>query len=181
MGKGRRRKKSKEVGGGTRKVGGKKMASVVWVGEETEGERLGIGRDYGVTAARSSTLAWRIPWAEEPGRLQSTGSQRVGHELAARRSKHGSEDRKENGKRIFKSVALITNSVLVHIAKYRKCDCSACCFFSFHFSLSFPFPLPPSFLPLLLFDSIPNWVMRALRFIPSVDRQWNSSGKLQVN
>ena len=28
----------------------------------------------------SSILAWRIPWAEEPGRLQSTGSQRVGHD-----------------------------------------------------------------------------------------------------
>ena len=28
----------------------------------------------------SSTLAWRIPWTEEPGRLQSTGSQRVGHD-----------------------------------------------------------------------------------------------------
>ena len=27
----------------------------------------------------SSILAWRIPWTEEPGRLQSTGSQRVGH------------------------------------------------------------------------------------------------------
>ena len=28
----------------------------------------------------SSTLAWKIPWTEEPGRLQSTGSQRVGHD-----------------------------------------------------------------------------------------------------
>ena len=28
----------------------------------------------------SSTLAWRIPWMEEPGRLQSTGSLRVGHD-----------------------------------------------------------------------------------------------------
>ena len=28
----------------------------------------------------SSTLAWKIPWIEEPGRLQSTGSQRVGHD-----------------------------------------------------------------------------------------------------
>ena len=28
----------------------------------------------------SSTLAWRIPWSEEPGRLQSTGSQIVGHD-----------------------------------------------------------------------------------------------------
>ena len=30
-------------------------------------------------ATHSSTLAWRIPWREEPGRLQSMGSQRVGH------------------------------------------------------------------------------------------------------
>ena len=30
-------------------------------------------------ATHSSILAWRIPWTEEPGRLQSTGSQRVGH------------------------------------------------------------------------------------------------------
>ena len=30
-------------------------------------------------AARSNTLAWKIPWTEEPGRLQSVGSQRVGH------------------------------------------------------------------------------------------------------
>ena len=30
-------------------------------------------------ATYSSILAWRIPWTEEPGGLQSTGSQRVGH------------------------------------------------------------------------------------------------------
>ena len=30
------------------------------------------------TATHSSILAWRIPWTEEPGRLQSMGSQRVG-------------------------------------------------------------------------------------------------------
>ena len=30
-------------------------------------------------AIHSSILAWRIPWTEEPGGLQSTGSQRVGH------------------------------------------------------------------------------------------------------
>ena len=30
-------------------------------------------------ATHSSTLAWRIPWTEEPGGLQSKGSQRVGH------------------------------------------------------------------------------------------------------
>ena len=32
------------------------------------------------TATHSSILAWRIPWAEEPGRPQSMGSQRAGHD-----------------------------------------------------------------------------------------------------
>ena len=31
-------------------------------------------------ATHSSILAWRIPWTEEPGGLQSVGSQRVGHD-----------------------------------------------------------------------------------------------------
>ena len=30
-------------------------------------------------ATHSSILAWKIPWTEDPGRLQSMGSQRVGH------------------------------------------------------------------------------------------------------
>ena len=33
-------------------------------------------------ATHSNTLAWKIPWTEEPGGLQSTGSQRVGHDWA---------------------------------------------------------------------------------------------------
>ena len=32
------------------------------------------------TATHSSTLAWKIPWMEEPGRLQSMGLQKVGHD-----------------------------------------------------------------------------------------------------
>ena len=31
-------------------------------------------------ATHSSILAWKIPWTEEPGRLHSMGSQRVGHD-----------------------------------------------------------------------------------------------------
>ena len=31
-------------------------------------------------AIHSSTIAWKIPWMEAPGRLQSMGSQRVGHD-----------------------------------------------------------------------------------------------------
>ena len=33
-------------------------------------------------ATHSSILDWKIPWTEEPGGLQSIGSQRVGHDLA---------------------------------------------------------------------------------------------------
>ena len=33
-------------------------------------------------ATHSSTLAWKIPWTEEPGRLQSMGSQRVRHDFS---------------------------------------------------------------------------------------------------
>ena len=35
-----------------------------------------------LVATHSSTLAWKTPWAEEPGRLQSMGSRRVGHDWA---------------------------------------------------------------------------------------------------
>ena len=34
-------------------------------------------------AIHSSILAWRIPWTEEPGGLQSVGLQRAGHDLAS--------------------------------------------------------------------------------------------------
>ena len=37
-------------------------------------------------ATHPSILAWRIPWTEEPGGLQSTGSKRVGHNWATSRS-----------------------------------------------------------------------------------------------
>ena len=35
-------------------------------------------------ATRPSVLAWKIPWIEEPGGLQSMESQRVGHDLATK-------------------------------------------------------------------------------------------------
>ena len=34
--------------------------------------------NYNANAPHSSTLAWKIPWTEEPGRLQSMGLLRVG-------------------------------------------------------------------------------------------------------
>ena len=39
-------------------------------------------------ATHSSILAWRIPWTEEPGGLQSTGSQRVRHDWATSHTSH---------------------------------------------------------------------------------------------
>ena len=43
-----------------------------------------LGRDNALEedmATHSSLLAWEIPWTEEPGGLQSMGSQSVGHDL----------------------------------------------------------------------------------------------------
>ena len=40
----------------------------------------GLGRSPGEEmATHSSILAWKIPWTEDPGRLESMGQQRVGH------------------------------------------------------------------------------------------------------
>ena len=51
--------------------------------QETQVQSLGqedlLGKEM---APHSSILAWKIPWMEEPSRLQSMGSQRVGHDWA---------------------------------------------------------------------------------------------------
>ena len=48
---------------------------------ETWVQSLGLGDHLEKEMeTHSSILAWRIPWTEEPGGLQSTGSQRVGHD-----------------------------------------------------------------------------------------------------
>ena len=49
--------------------------------ERVQGLTPGLGRSPGEgNGTHSSILAWKIPWTEEPGRLQSMGSQRVGHD-----------------------------------------------------------------------------------------------------
>ena len=55
----------------TQKTQETRVRSLVW------GDPLKKGM-----ALHSGILAWRIPWTEEPGRLQSTGPQRVGHDGA---------------------------------------------------------------------------------------------------
>ena len=44
------------------------------------GRKVMTNLDSKAMAPHSSTLAWKIPWVEEPGRLQSMGSLRVGHD-----------------------------------------------------------------------------------------------------
>ena len=45
----------------------------------------GSGRSPGEgMATHFSILAWKIPWTEEPSRLQALGSQRVGHDLVTK-------------------------------------------------------------------------------------------------
>ena len=51
--------------------------------QETQGQPLGLEDPVEEQMAiHSSILDWRIPWTEKPSRLQSIGSQGVGHDLA---------------------------------------------------------------------------------------------------
>ena len=58
-----------------------KNASAMQETQETQVQSLGWEDPLEKDMATCSTiLAWRIPWTEKPGGLQSTGSQRVGHD-----------------------------------------------------------------------------------------------------
>ena len=72
--------------------------------QETQVQFLGredpLGKE---TATQSSILAWRIPWTEEPDRLQSMGLQRVGHDWAYyTKNKNTSPNLLCNSGRIFR-------------------------------------------------------------------------------
>ena len=54
---------------------------VWWIKDKENEKGLELYEEKAM-ASHSSTLAWRIPWMEEPGRLQSMGSLRVGHDWA---------------------------------------------------------------------------------------------------
>ena len=60
--------------------GGSVAKSLPAIWETQVGSLGGEGLLEREMATHSSILAWRIPWTEEPGGLQSTGSQRVGHD-----------------------------------------------------------------------------------------------------
>ena len=57
------------------------LPKIVWA--QVNGERDSISLEVTLEKAmapHSGTFAWKIPWTEEPGRLQSMGSLRVGHD-----------------------------------------------------------------------------------------------------
>ena len=60
------------------------MALVVKNIPANAGDIRGVGQEEPLEkgmATHSSILVWRIPWTEEPGRLQVMGSHRIGHKL----------------------------------------------------------------------------------------------------
>ena len=59
--------------------GGSEVKASAWNAGDP-GSIPGSGRSPGEGNGHSSVLAWRIPWTEEPGGLQSTRSQRVRHD-----------------------------------------------------------------------------------------------------
>ena len=58
----------------------------MWVGSSGGEDPLEKG-----IATHSNIAAWKMPWTEEPGTLQSLGSQRVGHNTQVKRFEHASE------------------------------------------------------------------------------------------
>ena len=58
-------------------LSGKNLAAVQEMQVQSLGEEDPLEKGL---ATHSSILAWKIPWTEEPGRLQSMGSQRVEHD-----------------------------------------------------------------------------------------------------
>ena len=53
-------------------------------------------------ATHTSILAWEIPWTEEPGRLESMGSQRIRHYLVTKQ-----QQKKQSIKKLFSHFALV--------------------------------------------------------------------------
>ena len=99
--------------------GGSEVKASAW---NAESQVQSLGREDSLEkemATHSSTLAWRIPWREEPGRLQSMGSLRVHQGCALRRIQF-------RDKRILaldsKDAQLITpvNPQLLHLPLHRK-------------------------------------------------------------
>ena len=82
------------------KIGGKRRRGqhrMRWLDGVTEPMEMSLSKLQEIVeeamATHSSTLFWRVPWMEEPGRLQSMGSRRVGQSLQLKRFSSSSSGR----------------------------------------------------------------------------------------
>ena len=93
-------------------------------------------------ATHSSILAWEIPWTQEPGGLQSTGSQRVGHDWAT-------------------SLSLSKLNIISLQFSERKWRCLE--FYCYYFSTSFIISQLLLFSQPVVSDSVTPWTQRPAR------------------
>ena len=63
-----------------KEISGRGKRTLLREAREQDLKRVQGGASEKAMGPHSSTLAWQIPWMEEPGRLQSMGSRRVGHD-----------------------------------------------------------------------------------------------------
>ena len=75
-------------------------------------------------ATHSSTLAWNIPWTVEPGRLQSMGSQKVGHGFTFFSFLFIVQNGMGDVRCIFSPPALLWGILLLSSLKSLSCICS---------------------------------------------------------
>ena len=74
------------------RLSGRDSASNATAAGSPAGLAPGLGRSSEEDmATHSNVIAWRIPWTEEPGGLQSIGSQRVGYDLAIQQQQQHTE------------------------------------------------------------------------------------------
>ena len=74
-------------------------------------------------ATHSSTLAWKVPWAEEPGRLQSIGLQRVRHDWSNLACTKAAFIYFSNGIKQKLSESIILNFKRIFLENYCVCVC----------------------------------------------------------
>ena len=75
-------------------------------------------------AAYFSILVWRIPWTEEPGRLQSRGSQRIWHDWATNTPHRSLTSRKSTSIFVVSQRWMYAHHILKCILRYFKMDLS---------------------------------------------------------
>ena len=77
-------------------------------------------------ATHSSICAWRIPWIEEPGGLQSIGSQRVRHDTDMHACMHGEEYLKSHGLRVKVIFWPVQTEVFKNMSSIKLSNFSVC-------------------------------------------------------